>query len=219
MPAYRNWTLVRHHRGKSFLATPKLYKAEAALYFPNMQGYTLADPKNCEQDTIRVLRGKYTIVRMCCEHWSVEQCDTYTHPKENPGLAAEVERLKDKGLQMLQINIEEDRFRAFLVRRYLNWQREQIPKDSWDKWFVVRKGVNDYTRRDINMPNPKVGHIYLVDKDCKIRWAGCGDANDEEKESLVKAVSRLVEPLAKESPEKRKPPNNALDKPAKIIQV
>ena len=48
------------------------------------------------------------------------------------------------------------------------------------------------------MPNPKVGHVYLLDKDCKIRWAGCGDANDEEKESLVKAVRRLIDPPTRE---------------------
>ena len=189
---------MRHHRGKSFLATPKLYKAEAALYFPNMQGYTLAEPQNYEQDTVKIFRGKFSIVRMCCEHWSLEQCDTYTHPQQNPALAAEVERLKDKGLQTVQINITEERFRAYLVRRYLNWQRGQTLKENWHRWFVVTKGVNDYMRRDISMPNPKVGHVYLLDKDCKIRWAGCGDANDEEKESLVKAVRRLIDPPTRE---------------------
>ena len=197
---------MRHHRGKSFLATPRLYKAEAALYFPNMQGYTLADPKNYEQDTVKVFRGKFSILRMCCEHWSVGQCDTYTHADKNPALAAEVERLKDKGLQIVQINITEERFRAYLVRRYLNWQREQTPKANWHRWFVVTKGVNDYMRRDINMPNAKVGHIYLLDKDCKIRWAGCGDANDDEKESLVKAVRKLVEPPVKDANGKAKVP-------------
>ena len=219
MPTYRNWTLVRHHRGKSFLATPKLYKAESALYFPNMQGYTLADPKNYEQDTIRVFRGKFTIVRMCCEHWSVEQCDSFTHPKEHPALAAEIERLKDKGLQVVQINIEEDRFRAWLVRWYLSWQREQVPKENWHRWFVITKGANDYMRRDINMPNPKVGQIYLLDRECKIRWAGCGDANDDEKDSLVKAVRKLVEPPVKEVPGKGKPHNKLRDKTTKIAQV
>lgn len=217
MPAFRPWTLLRHHRGKTFLATRRLFKADAALYFPNFQGYTLAEPDTYDQDTIKTMQGKFTIVRMCCEHWSIEQCDTYTSPKQNPTLAAEMERLKDKGLQMVQINIVEERLRVFIVRRSVGWQKKEIPQEEWGRWFMVSKGVNDYLRRDIHMKNPKVGHIYLLDQDCKIRWAGCGDATDEERESLVRAVKRLVEPPVPAA--KGKVSNRMTKKPVKAIQA
>ena len=57
----------------------------------------------------------------------------------------------------------------------------------------MTKGISDYTMLDINMINAKVGHVFLVDTQCKIRWTGCGDATDQEKQSLVAAVKKLVE--------------------------
>ena len=191
-PAFRNYTLMRHHKGKNFLATPKLFRAETALYFPNMQGYTLADVKGIH-DTTKVMRGKYSIVRMLCDQWSVDQANTYTSAEHNPALHAELERLGEKGLQIVNITIMEGWIRRLLVWYHTDWQREQMPESEWDRWFVVTKGISDYTMLDINMINAKVGHVFLVDTQCKIRWTGCGDATDQEKQSLLAAVRKLVD--------------------------
>ena len=43
------------------------------------------------------------------------------------------------------------------------------------------------------MTNSKVGHVYLVDANCRIRWAGNGDAVEGEKEGLVDVVKRLTD--------------------------
>ncbi|KAL9127859.1 MAG: hypothetical protein Q9217_003350 [Psora testacea] len=203
-PYFRDWTMTRHHRGKTFLATPKLFRAEAAMYFPNMQGYTLEDPKTV-YDTTNVLRGKFSIVSVVSEQWAERQAKSFTDPKQNPALASEVERLKVKGLQKVFINIEEDCLKAFIVRLSLGHWRKITPREDWHRTFLVKRGVTDYTRLDIKMTNAKVGHVYLVDGHCKIRWAGCGDATDEEKESLVHCVRRLVEPPAKVTLDRRSP--------------
>ena len=34
--------------------------------------------------------------------------------------------------------------------------------------------------------------MYLLDGECKIRWAGSGVASEEERESLVKSVKTLI---------------------------
>ena len=178
------------------------------MYFPNMQGYTLEDSKSIH-DTTNALKGKFSIVSLVSEQWAERQAKSYTDPGQNPALAAEIERLKDKGLQKVFINVQEDRLKALIVRLSLNYWRKNTPKEDWHRTFLVRRGITDYTRRDINMPNKKIGHVYLVDGNCKIRWAGCGDATDMERESLVYCVRRLVEPPAKVALEKGRTAANA----------
>lgn len=131
---------------------------------------------------------------MVSEYWSAMQCDSWMDEVRHPELVTALKRLKNEGLQIVRIHITEERVKSLMVWWSKNWHRKQIPQEEWSTCFMVRRGVDDYMRRDIKMTNPKVGHVYLIDQNCKIRWAGCGDATDEERESLLSAVRRLVEP-------------------------
>lgn len=44
----------------------------------------------------------------------------------------------------------------------------------------------------MGIENRIVGYVYLVDKNCKIRWAGVGDPDEEEIESLRAATAVLL---------------------------
>ena len=48
-------------------------------------------------------------------------------------------------------------------------------------------------REALGVGNGKVGYIYLIDGQCRVRWAGSGRAETGEKEGLVRGVGRLVE--------------------------
>src|SRR4051812_48488948 len=64
-PYFREWTNMRHQKGKTFLSNPKLFKADRALYFPNLRGATLASPSQRKgTDTTPVLRDKISVVSM-----------------------------------------------------------------------------------------------------------------------------------------------------------
>ncbi|KAM0803993.1 ATP10 protein-domain-containing protein [Usnea florida] len=97
-PYFREWTNMRYHRGKTFLSPPKLFKAESALYFPNMMGYTLAAPSLKTASTTTVLRGKTSIVSVFSGTWAERQTLSFVGQEENPALAGEVERLKGEGV-------------------------------------------------------------------------------------------------------------------------
>lgn len=191
-PYFRDWTNMRHHKGKTFLSPSRLFKAEAARYFPNMQGYTLADSRTMS-DTTDVLAGKTSIVSVVSETWADWQALSFVGKEENEELENEVERLKDRGLQRVRINIEEDMLKAALVWLFLGYARKKTKEEDWKRSFVVTRGVEEETKLDIAMTNGKVGHVYLVDKNCKIRWAGNGYADDEERANLVYVARRLVE--------------------------
>ncbi len=77
--------------------------------------------------------------------------------------------------------------------------RRRVGQPNWDKYFIVRKGVSDEIRESVGLLNSKVGYTYLVDHHCRIRWAGSGDCQPEEREGLVKGVRRLLEEISKEA--------------------
>ena len=46
-------------------------------------------------------------------------------------------------------------------------------------------------REPLGMINSRIGYVYLVDENVKIRWAGCADAKEEEEEALIRCVGVL----------------------------
>ncbi|KAJ4367637.1 Mitochondrial ATPase complex subunit atp10 [Neocucurbitaria cava] len=186
---FRDFKNIRKYRsGKTFMANPRIFKKEAALYFPNFHGDTLAEKS---ADTTPVLQGKVTVVNVFSSDWGLNQAQTFTGKSvnaelhniiaESPGIA-----------QMVDINIEENSMKAWIIALF-QWQlRAQRPKNEWAKYFVVRKGVSERIRETIGLLNGRVGYVYLVDEECKIRWAASGNAEGTEMEDLNKGFRRLV---------------------------
>jgi ATPase complex subunit ATP10 len=42
------------------------------------------------------------------------------------------------------------------------------------------------------MTNSRIGYVYLVDENLKIRWAACADAKKEEEEALIRCAGVLL---------------------------
>lgn len=42
------------------------------------------------------------------------------------------------------------------------------------------------------MTNSRIGYVYLVDQNMKIRWAACADAKEEEEEALIRCAGVLL---------------------------
>lgn len=90
------------------------------------------------------------------------------------------------------INVEEDWLKGKIQDLFRPWFRRTIDRKEWDKYFIVRKGFGREIREGVGMLNGKVGYVYLVDGEGRIRWAGSGDAVEGEREGLVKGVRFLL---------------------------
>ena len=42
------------------------------------------------------------------------------------------------------------------------------------------------------MTNSRIGYVYLVDENLKVRWAACADAKEEEEEALIRCTHILL---------------------------
>ncbi|KAL4774953.1 ATP10 protein-domain-containing protein [Aspergillus nidulans var. acristatus] len=189
-PYFREWSNMRYNEGKTFVSNSRLFKRDKALYFPNLYGTTLASPQE-PQNTTSILRGKVSVVNLFSSVWAESQVATFTGPQFNPGL---YEAFKEGGhlVQKVDINVEDNILKAWLVRMFMWRMRGKLPKEQHPRYFLVRKGLDDGLKEAIAMMNSRVGYVYLLDENCRIRWAGSGPAEPAELESLNNGVRKLI---------------------------
>ena len=186
---------MRHHKGKSFLAPTKLFRAEKSLYFPNLWGRVLVRGAG-ERDTTGVLEGRVSVVSLFSGTWAERQTLSFVGAELNPELMDAVRGAAGEGAaaQFVFVNVEENALKAGLIRLFMPGLRKKMPDmGQQGRYFLVRRGLTDEIRGHIGMANGKVGYVYLVDRECKVRWAGSGVAEAGEKQGLVRGVRKLVE--------------------------
>ena len=183
------------------MSSDRLFKREKALYFPNIWGQTLSeegDGPDSGRDTTPVLSEKVSIVTMQAGRWAEQQVASFLSAKSNPVLE-QVFLENAERIQRVDVNMQGDLARAWLVKLWKFSLRRQMPKERWNRYFLVklprdvRKGLDEETRDAMGLLNSNVGYVYLVDSDCKIRWAGSGDAWEGEVAGLNGAVQRLLQ--------------------------
>ncbi|KAI9765276.1 MAG: hypothetical protein M1840_007475 [Geoglossum simile] len=190
-PYFREWTNMRYHKGKTFLSNPRLFRADRALYFPNIYGKTLLSPGH-GTDTTPVLKDNISIVSIFSSAWAERQVQTFVSETQNPELSTAIQE-SGGAARRVDVNVEENALKAGLIRLFMPSIRRRTPRERHGRYFVVRRGISEEIRDAIGFLNGKVGYVYLLDGECKIRWAGSGRAEREEKESLARGVKRLVD--------------------------
>lgn len=191
-PYYRDWKNLEHHKGKTFLAPPRLFKHEKSLYFPNLYGQTVRKATKVPYDTTPVLQGKASVMAIYSSGWAERQVNSFISEKANPALHQLLKAHQGQA-QVVRVNVEDQTIlRYWILRAMAPWIRKTLPETDWGKYFTVKGGITEEIRESIGLLNSKVGYVYLLDGDCKIRWAGSGPADPEEVESLAKGMTTLV---------------------------
>jgi mitochondrial ATPase complex subunit ATP10 len=200
-PYFQEWRRMDHYKGKTFVSSPRLFKRDKALYFPNIWGQTLAkegDGPDGGRDTTPLLMGNVSIVTVQANRWAEEMVDTFVGEKANPKLNRLLETYKGR-LQRVDVNIQGDWMRALIVKFYTSRLRKLVPENRWNRYFMIklprdiRRGLTDEVRDAMGLLNSQVGYVYLIDSSCKIRWAGSGHAWEGEVDGLNAAVQRLLQ--------------------------
>ncbi|RPB09702.1 hypothetical protein P167DRAFT_559984 [Morchella conica CCBAS932] len=190
-PYFRDFSrLSATHKGKSFIAPPLLFRADKALFFPNLVGRTLQHPTDPLQSTTAALEGKVSVVSVFSSAWAEAQVRTFTSSLEEDAWDKEEE---GGCVQRVDINVETNPLKAWLVRVFVPRIRAGVEERGWGRYFLVQRGLEEEVRERMAYVNEKVGYVYLVDWDCRIRWAGSGRAGEEEKAALRRGVVKLRE--------------------------
>ena len=210
--------MMRHAKGKSFIANERLFRGEKAGWFPNVWGDTLMKSgekveqtkekgwaKKLGWNTTQVLQGKVNIVAVFSGVWAENQTKTFVDKNRELmdmlGGKWEHEDL----VQLTKINYED-----FWLRRMMIFKgklRKETPREAWGRYFIANKSLRpDEIREAMGFLNSRVGYVYLVDRHCRIRWAGSGNAESGELESLNTGVRKLLLEVKKEIEAEEKSP-------------
>lgn len=193
-PYFRDFSrLSKQFKGKSWIAPSLLFRVDRALHFPNLQGRTLEDMGEV-RDTTKALFGKVSIVSVYNSQWAENQTKSFFEGA-NSGLEAETTGAGV--LQRVDVNVEQNWMTAALVRLFSGGLRKRFKESRWGRYFLVQRGLTDDIKHEMGYWNHKVGYVYLVDWNCRIRWAGSGVAEPEEREALRRGSMKLVEDFKK----------------------
>ncbi|KAI0898327.1 ATP10 protein-domain-containing protein [Annulohypoxylon nitens] len=191
-PYFRDWGNLSFHKGKTFIAPPRMFKGDLSLFFPNVYGQTLLKTNSSPRDTTPTLQGKISVVSVFSSVWAENQVKTFVDKENNPKLDSILEQNKNTA-QRVWINIEENSLKAFLIKLFKGGIRRRIGEPNWHRYFLVRKGISEEIRENVGLLNRSVGYVYLLDSQCRIRWAGSGPSEDHEREGLANSAQRLLD--------------------------
>ena len=124
-PYFRDWGNLQFHKGKTFIAPPRLFKGELSLFFPNLYGRTLLKTDKEPRDTTPVLQGRVSVVSVFSSMWAENQCNSFVSKESNPAVEQIIAESGGRA-QHVRINIEEDALKAFLVKLWRGKLRRQV---------------------------------------------------------------------------------------------
>jgi mitochondrial ATPase complex subunit ATP10 len=136
------------------------------------------------------------VVNLFSSLWAENQVASFTGLDQNQTLQEILRSSRQNGeylAQKVDINLEQNRLKAWLVRMFMWRMRQKLPDQQHPRYFLVRRGMTDALKQAIGMANSKVGYVYLLDDACHIRWAGSGSAAPLEREALNHGLKKLIE--------------------------
>ncbi|KTW26963.1 hypothetical protein T552_02454 [Pneumocystis carinii B80] len=176
---------MKYHQGKKWIAPNYLFNKDQALYIANFYGRTLL---NVTANTTPFIESSAaSLVSIFSSKSGEEHIKSFLTPKLY---------LEASNLKFIYINLQENFLKAMLVRLFSKNIKNSISKEYHNTYFFINKLPKDI-KENMLITNIYVGYIYLVDNQCRIRWAGCGNATTEEKENLVICSQKLIKEYEK----------------------
>ncbi|KDQ58692.1 hypothetical protein JAAARDRAFT_34530 [Jaapia argillacea MUCL 33604] len=192
---------TRHHGGKTWIAPNVLIREDKALYFPNIVGTTLdagskAHTTDLFKDRISVVGILSTAISQHQVAHCVEPVNSLFIPTNStsPTMSSPTSPTPSSHplYQHILINHQPNLLKSFLVSLFLSSIRRTIPAYLHPTYLLSTYNL-EYVREEMGMVNDRVGYVYLVDGQGRIRWAACADAKEEERKALVNCVRVLLE--------------------------
>ncbi|KAH9039208.1 ATPase assembly factor ATP10 [Lactarius hengduanensis] len=174
--------MTRVNGGKTWMAPKVLIREDKALYFPNIIGNRL--DSGVRAHTTPMCAGKVSVIAMLSTKISELHATSYTKTLNSTYQGHPL-------YQYVQINLQENILKSILVHIFLSSLRSKVPPDQHTRYLVSRHNM-DYLREPLGMTNSRIGYVYLVDENLKVRWAACADAKEEEEEALIRCAGVLL---------------------------
>ena len=187
----------RNTNGKIFTSPVSYFRNDKSKYFPD---FISANINGDQKSLGEILEGKVNLVRLYSTV-SGEQCVKSWFKSEEKDLAGtnydEFETSYPTA-QIIDINIPQNWLKGFILGLSKSNIKKTMPPSRHENYFILPDHIFKYdVREKLLCDNMCSGYIYLLDHNGRIRWAGSGYADEEEKKLMWKCVGGLERELAK----------------------
>ncbi|GAA6002115.1 Atp10p [Rhodotorula paludigena] len=180
---FHDYNELRQQGGKAYVAPKTLIREDLALYFPDVEGVSLATKEKVH--TTDLFENKVSLVAFSSFRSSEEHINSFVRP-------ALADLKNDDAFQYVYVNLQENPLKSFLVSMFVSSLRKTVPAEYHATYLLSHQSL-EYLREPLGMPNKHVGYVFLVDWQRRIRWAGCSWATVDEEEALRRCAHVLVE--------------------------
>ncbi|CAE6421646.1 hypothetical protein ACGC1H_001847 [Rhizoctonia solani] len=182
---FHDFHKLKHHGGKMWIAPRVLIREDKALYFPDVKGVSLDNRSTVHTTT--ACTGRITLLSVLSTKISELHAQSFAeHTLE--------QHKGNKNFQYMQINLQENLLKSWLVSLSLSSLRSTVPPEFQPTYLLSSQNM-EYLRVPLGMENKHIGYTYLLDDNLKVRWAGCGFARPEESEALANCTRILLDRL------------------------
>ncbi|PPR01513.1 hypothetical protein CVT24_001883 [Panaeolus cyanescens] len=187
---FHDLNMTRKNGGKTWIAPNVLIREDKSLYLPNITGKSL--DTSVQKHTTTMCFQKISVIAMLGTQVSEIHTKSFVAPtlQQYSG---------HPYFQFIQINLQENLLKSFLVKLFISSLRNTVPYEQQANYLVSAQNM-EYLREPLGMTNSRVGYVYLVDENLKIRWGGCADATPEEAKALLSCTGVLLQRLQENPP-------------------
>ncbi|KAF5345925.1 hypothetical protein D9758_011419 [Tetrapyrgos nigripes] len=187
--------MIRYQGGKTWIAPKVLVREDKALYLPNITGTALSDGQ--VKHTTSMCMGKISVLSILNSKISENHSAGFTSRTHA--------RYSSHPLyQHIHINHQENLLKSILVKLFTSSVRSSTPVELHSTFLVSSQNL-DYEKDAMGMTNNRVGYVYLIDENLRIRWGGNADAMLEEAEALEVCTGVLLKRLEKKLENEKTP--------------
>ncbi|KAI9263042.1 ATPase assembly factor ATP10 [Sporodiniella umbellata] len=173
---------MREHGGKMYYADTQLMKEDKTGYMPDFEARDLS---NAKVHTTDRLDSKVSLMAMSLTQYGLEHTHSFTDPFwERFGKA------KDDA-QLLEVIVEENTLKQILLKTFVTRALKRYPQERQDNYLLLYKDISR-VRKYLDITNKNIGHVFLVDRDFKIRWTAHGNATPEEVGNMLAMTDFLL---------------------------
>ncbi|WVQ82014.1 hypothetical protein IAT38_004142 [Cryptococcus sp. DSM 104549] len=181
---FHDYHAVRKEGGYKLWQAPNvLIREDKALYLPDISGSSLLHET---VHTTDLCKGKVSIVGVTSTRIADEHIQSFVRPT--------LESVEGHPhFNYIQINYQPNLLKSMLLKFSINSIKRSIPEERWGSYMLSSGEWSQIDiRRPLSMSNSLLGYVFLIDENCKIRWAGTGDATEEEAVNLRRATAVLL---------------------------
>ena len=175
------------YQGRAYNADKQLIDINNTNIFPTIKGSTLNGKEITFPNNDDIASNNVTLVVFSFKHYGFSLVRSWI----DPYIKHFQPNIKSNKIKVIELCFVEYSFMSWASKIFANNLKLEINEDQHNSTILVFGNLSNFASQ-LLLPSKYIGYCYLLDKNNKIRWRGCGNAKEEELNVLYKCSLQLL---------------------------